>query len=110
MAYCSVYEDIVFIEGATEYLAHKGTITYQKGFVYNQQLSNLNKIKHQFAEKAKRAGANAIMHFKYGQKSASFFRAALLTFDDNVEWYGSGELVVISDNEKERILEKIQNY
>ena len=107
--YCSLYEDIIFVEGTVEYLEHKGRIEYKKDSIYNQQLKNLNNIKHQFAEKAKMAGANAVIHFQYGQKNTSWFRAALLALDDNIKWYGNGELVVISETEKEKILEKINN-
>ena len=76
---------------------------------YNQQLKNLNIVKHQFAVKAKKVGANAVIYFQYGQKNVSFFRSILLGLDDNVEWYGSGELVVISETERERIMDKIKN-
>ena len=110
MAYCSVYEEIIFVEGESEYIENKGSIEYKKDSFYNQQMKSLYNIKHQFAEKAKAAGANAIIHFKYGQKNTTWFRAALLAFDDNVKWYGSGDMVVISKEERERILEKIKNY
>ena len=110
MAYCSVYEDIIFVEGETDYLELKGEIEYKKDSFYNQQLKSLYNIKHQFAENAKATGANAVIRFKYGQKSMSWFKSALLAFDDNVKWYGTGVLAVISEEEKIRILEKIKNY
>jgi uncharacterized protein YbjQ (UPF0145 family) len=41
------------------------------------------------AEKAKACGANAIIDFKYGQRSVGFL-ASLFQRDD-VNWYGTGQ-------------------
>lgn len=110
MAYSSFFEGVIFVEGECEYIAAKGKVEYKKDSFYNQQLKNLDAVKHQLAEKAKKLGANAVLDFKYGQKSASAFRSFLLGYDDNVNWYGSGKAVVISEEKVQEILEKIKNY
>ncbi len=109
MAYTSFFEGVLFIEGNYPYISNKGTIEYKKTF-YNQQFKNLNDVKHQLAEKARALGANAVINFKYGQKNTTWFKAALLGLDDNVNWFGSGEAVVISESSYEQLLEKINNY
>ena len=38
------------------------------------------------------------------------FDDVLLGYDDNVNWYGSGKAVVISEEKVQEILEKIKNY
>ena len=108
MAYCSVYENIIFIEGDCDYLVFKENLQYERT-VYNQQLKNLYDVKHQLAEKAKSVGANAVIHFEYGQKSKGWFISMLLAFDDNINWHASGDAVVISNEKKEKILNKIKN-
>ena len=109
MAYTSLLNGILFIEGAYPYERDFGAVEYKKNF-YNQQQKNLRDIKEQLAEKAKELGANAIINFKYGQKSSSWFRAALLALDDNVNWFGNGQAVKISETSYNALLEKIQNY
>lgn len=110
MAYCSTYEDIIFIEGENDFIEDKGGVEYKKDSFFNQQLKTLYNVKHQFAEKAKAVGANAIIRFKYGQKETKWYKAIWLASDDDIKWYATGEMVVISEEEKERILEKIKNY
>ena len=109
MAYKSLYNDIIFIEGEEDYIEIKGELQYKKGTLYNNQLKSLDIVKDQFATNAKQLGANAIINFKYGQKSLGWFRASLLSFDDNINWYGSGTAVLISKDRYNEIIEKIKS-
>ena len=108
MAYCSLFEGVIFVEGKCEYIQYKGEVEYKKDSFYNQQLKNLDTVKHQLAEKAKTLGANAIIDFKYGQKNTSFLRSLLLSFDDNIKWYGTGVAVILSKEKVDEILSKIE--
>ena len=97
MAYTTIFEDIIFIEGDCDFTEFKSKVEYKKTF-FNQQSKTLDDVKHQLADTAKSLGANAIINFKYGQKSASFFRAILFATDDNVNWVASGDAVVIANS------------
>ena len=108
MVYYSVFEGVIFVEGVIPFEQAFGSVEYKKNTIINEQFKNLDNVKYQLAEKAKQLGANAIIKFKYGQKNTSWFRAMILSFDDNVNWYGSGEAVLISDEQKNEILEKLK--
>lgn len=108
MAYKSVTDGIIFVEGSLD-SAHKiGRIEYSKGSFYNQQLKNLSDIKRQLADKAKSMGANAIIEFTYGQKSTSWFKATLLSLDDNINWYANGIAVRIDNALYQELVESIK--
>ena len=64
------------------------------GIFSNAQLASLTDVKSQLAEVCKSRGGNAVIGFKYGQKSSGFF-ASLLS-RDNVYWYGSGYITTLS--------------
>lgn len=109
MPYCSVFENIIFVEGDCPCLRFLGSVKYKRTALYNQQLKNLDDVKHQLAGKAKLLGANAIINFTYGQKNLSWLRAALLLLDDNIRWYGSGDAVIISEEKRRQILYQISD-
>lgn len=109
MAYKSLFDGIIFIEGSEYFGRVLGNIEYKKDSFYNNQLKNLDNVKVQLAHKAKQMGANAIADFKYGQKNTSWFRSFLLAFDDNINWYGSGVAIKLEDNKYTEYLEQIQN-
>ncbi len=109
MPYKSLHNGIIFIEGPEDYLKNCGKVTYKKDSYYNNQLKNLDNVKEQLAQKAKEFGGNAIINFKYGQKSTTWFRSLLLSLDDNVNWYGEGEVVVLSQDTYDDIVEMINN-
>lgn len=102
MAYISLHKG--FVEGNEPDAKIVGSVEYTKDGFYNQQLKDLNAVKDQLAQKAWAMGANAIMNFTYGQKSTSWFRSMILALDDNVNWYGSGTAIVISDNRLNEII------
>lgn len=108
MAYTSMFENIIFVEGSCEFLNFMGNLEYKKDSFFNQQFRNLDDVKHQLAEKAKKLGANAIINFRYGQKTISFFKAMLLAADDNVNWYASGEAVVLTEEKFNELLTKCE--
>lgn len=109
MAYKSLFDGVIFIEGS-EYCGRVlGNVEYEKDSFYNNQLKNLDNVKAQLAHKAKQMGANVIADFKYGQKNTSWFRSFLLAFDDNINWYGSGVAIKLEDNKYTEYLEQIQN-
>jgi hypothetical protein len=64
------------------------------GVVRSAQLKNLDDVKRAMAEKVRARGGNAVIDFKYGQKSVGFLRS-LLQLDD-VNWYGEGTVAVVS--------------
>lgn len=107
MAYISLYNGFVFIEGNEPNAKEIGRVEYTKegisGF-YNQQLKDLNAVKFQLAQKAQDMGANAVMNFTYGQKSTTWFRSMFLGLDDNINWYGSGTAIVISQERLNEII------
>lgn len=109
MAYTSLFNNIIFIEGDCENVSYKATLEYEKGSWFNQQFKNLDHIKFQFAEKAKNVGANAVINFKYGQKTTSFWKAMLFATDDNVNWYGSGTAVLIPEDKYLELVNKTKN-
>ncbi len=108
MAYKTLYKDIIFIEGYEEHIQNFGHIEYQKGLkLYNNQMKNLDDVKEQLAEKAKALGGNCIINFKYGQKNTSWFKSILLSYDDNVNWYGDGQVVLLPAERYKEIVEKL---
>ena len=109
MAYKSLYKDIIFIEGEFEDCKKLGPVEYKKDKFYNNQLQNLDNVKEQLVRKAQELGGNAIINFKYGQKNTTWFRSMLLSFDDNVNWYGSGEVVVIEQDTYDEIVKEIKS-
>lgn len=104
MAYTTVYNGIVFIEGFEPNAQVVGSVEYKKEGLYNQQLKSLDVVKDQLSKKAHDLGANAVMNFKYGQKSTSWWRSMLSSFDDNINWYGSGTAIVLSSERMAEIL------
>ncbi len=63
------------------------------GVLQSAQLRNLDDVKRMMAEKVRTAGGNAVIEFRYGQKSVGFW-ASLFQRDD-VNWYGSGIIALI---------------
>ena len=104
MAYCSIHNGIVFIEGDEPGARALGNVEFQKMGFYNQQLKGLDMVKDQLAQKAKNLGGNAVKFFTYGQKSTSWFRSLLLSYDDNINWYGSGTVIWLSPERIEELL------
>ena len=106
MAFTSIYKGIIFIEGPEPSAKTLQNIEYKKLFSFNSQIQTLDCVKDQLVEKAIALGGNAIINFKYGQKSSGWFKSALFALDDNIKWYGSGTAAIIPEEVKIQILEK----
>ena len=107
MAYTTIYNGIIFIEGYEPSAKILGQVEYKKLFSYNSQIKTLDCVKEQLAEKAITLGGNAVVEFKYGQKSSGWFKSSLLSLDDNIKWYGSGMAAIIPEETRNKILEKL---
>lgn len=100
MAYKSVYEGIIFIEGKEPDVQIKGNVTYKYGS-FGSQLKSLNDVKKSLASQAKFKSCNCIVEFEYGQKSSWF------SIDD-MKWYGSGKCGIMPKEKYDEILNNIK--
>ncbi|MCR5068040.1 MAG: hypothetical protein K6A14_08280 [Erysipelotrichaceae bacterium] len=107
MAYKSIMDGIIFIEGEMKDARLLEPIKYVKDSFYNQQLKNLNDIKRQLVSKAKDMGANAVVDFKYGQKSTTMLRSMLLALDDNINWYAEGIAAILDEETYNALVTKL---
>jgi hypothetical protein len=99
MAFTTVFEDVVFVEGD-----HHGAVRGPKAksdltYSFGAQLKSIRDIKHNLANQAKKKSFNAVLDFKYGQKSKFF---AL----DNVGYWGEGVLANIPQREYSELCSK----
>jgi len=101
MAYTSVFEGIVFVEGQSPKANVLGNVQYSSHGRLSPQLKNLNHVKQDLARQAKSKKCNCIVDFQYGQKSS------FLSFDD-VKWWGKGKCAKLPAEEYERILSEKQ--
>lgn len=100
MAYTSIHNNILFIEGSEQSATILGQIKY-KSKLLNAQLKSLEAVKDQLAEKAISMGGNAVIDFNYGQKENCWFW-------DSVRWYGNGQAAIIPENRWKEIVENIR--
>ncbi len=92
--YSSVFDGIKFVEGCPPGARELRSIRVEiSGVFKSAQLKNLDDVKRLMADQAKKKRGNAIIDFKYGQKSVGFWASI---FDrDDVKWYGEGKIAVI---------------
>jgi hypothetical protein len=92
--YTTVFEGITFVEGCPPSAKIIKPIRVEIGGVFNSaQLKNLDDVKRLMVVQAREAGGNAIVDFKYGQRSVGFLRSL---FDrDDVHWYGEGKAALV---------------
>ncbi|MBQ6702583.1 MAG: hypothetical protein IJN17_06485 [Clostridia bacterium] len=99
MAFVTMHEGIVFIEGdhprATKYYSAE---TRVGGF--GAQLRNLNDLKSIMAQTARANGCNCVVNFSYGQKSK------LIAIDD-VAFVGNGFYAVLSPQDYNAIVSQL---
>jgi hypothetical protein len=87
------FDGVVFVEGSCPGSQHIKTVSVRITGMFSQaQLKSLDDVKKQMAALAKEAGGNAIVQFKYGQRSTIW--TALFGLDD-VGWYGEGIIAQI---------------
>ncbi len=96
MAITTVFDDIVFIEGGNDSAITGEAVKIDLKFRLGAQLKNLNDVKFEMVKKAKAGGYNAILNFKYGQKSRLFTI-------DYIAFWGTGTLSKLPDEEYMRI-------
>ena len=91
--YSSEFQGIQFIEGlpgGARILRH---LDIRIDGVFSQaQLKTIDDVKAALVPQIRAAGGNALVNFKYGQRS-SFW--STLVGIDNVGWYGSGDAAVL---------------
>jgi hypothetical protein len=92
--YTSVFDGIKFIEGCPSSTKIIKPIRVEiGGILTSAQLKNLDDVKKLLAAEARASGGNAVVDFKYGQRSVGFWTSL---FDrDDVNWYGEGKVAVV---------------
>lgn len=91
MAYTTVYDGVVFIEGTHMNASIIKKIKVDLGYSFGAQLKNLTDVKKEIVREVKSLGGNCFVNFQYGQKSR------WLAIDD-VSFWGSGEIAVLPDD------------
>ena len=90
----TVFEGITFVEECPPSARIIKPIKVEIGGVLTSaQLKNLDDVKRLMAEQTRAAGGNAIVGFKYGQRSVGFWRS--LIDRDDVHWYGEGKAALL---------------
>jgi hypothetical protein len=101
MAYKSVLDDIIFIEGDFPGAQIMKKVKVDLGGCFGAQLKNLTDVKKALALKVKSSGGNCLLNFEYGQKSR------WLAIDD-VAFWGSGKIAIVSDGDYTEIIGTIK--
>ena len=92
--YESTYDGVRFIEGRPPKAQILKKIRVEVGGVFESaQLKNLDDVKRIMAHAVVSKGGNAIVDFKYGQRTVGFI-ASLFQRDD-VNWYGDGWIAIL---------------
>ena len=92
--YATTFDGIRFVEGRPSGVRALGPIKVEIGGVLRSaQLKTLDDVKRVMAQRARAAGGNAIIDFKYGQRSVGFL-ASIFQRDD-VNWYGTGQIAIL---------------
>lgn len=93
--YFSEYDGVFFVEGMPAGATIIDDIsTVLDGFFSNAQLKTLDDVKREMARQVKLSGGNAVVDFKYGQRSGGFWRCLFSL--DNVCWKGEGKIARIN--------------
>jgi hypothetical protein len=99
MAYTTVFEGIVFIEGRHPNANILKNIKVDLGYTFGAQLKNLADVKREIAFQVKSLGGNCFLDFQYGQKSK------WLAIDD-VAFWGSGKIALLPQDIYNEIISK----
>ena len=100
MAYKSMYDGILFVEGNLESATRINPVQTSLTGSFSAHLKNLDDVKSELAFQAKRNDCNCVLDFKYGQKHRLF---AI----DDVYFYGSGVLAKLEKVTFQSIIESI---
>ncbi len=82
MAYVTMFEGIIFIEGDHPRAVKMYSADTRLGG-FGAQLKNLDDLKRKMAEIARGSGCNCVVNFRYGQKTK-------IIAIDNIAYYGEG--------------------
>ena len=99
MAYVTVYQGIVFIEGEHPRAIKRCSAQTNIGGI-GAQMKSLNDLKNIMAQKARRYGCNCVVNFKYGQKTK------LMAIDD-VAFVGNGVYAILSQEDYQSIVSQL---
>lgn len=99
MAFVTVYQGIVFIEGDHPRAIKKYRAETRVGG-FGAQLKNLNDLKHCMSYNAKQYGCNCVVNFTYGQRSK------IIAIDD-VAFVGDGFYAVLSPQDYDSIVSQL---
>ncbi len=99
MAYVTVYQGIVFIEGEHPRAIKKYNAETRVGG-FGAQLRNLDDLKQCMAYNARNCGCNCVVNFTYGQKSK------IIAIDD-VAFVGNGFYAVLSPQDYDSIVSQL---
>lgn len=101
--YVTEFDGVLFLEGEHPQAIPMGPIQVSlDGILSGAQLKSLNDVKRTMAAQVLAAAGNAVIRFKYGQKSSSWFSLGL----DQVAWYGKGEIAKLPDVDFDILKEK----
>lgn len=93
MMHWSRHNGVFFVEGAPPSAKRVQPISTElNAFFAQNHLKTLDDLKDRMAQQALSSGCNAVIDFKYGQRS-SFWKS--IVGMDNVLWFGSGALATI---------------
>jgi hypothetical protein len=91
--YSAEYKGILFVEGMPENCTVIRDISTEINEFFGQsQLKSLDDVKDRMVYVVAKCGGNAVVDFKYGQRSS--FWKSLFGLDD-VMWYASGKIAII---------------
>lgn len=90
----SEHKSVFFVEGSLANSKRGQAISTELNEFFSQNhLKTLDDLKDRMAQQALSAGCNAVIEFKYGQRS-SFWKS--IVGMDNILWSGSGVLATIN--------------
>ena len=88
-------QGVQFFEGRVARAREIGPIRVELGGAFtSSQLQSLDAVKRLVANKVLAAGGNAVMNFRYGQRSVGFLRS--LFHRDGVIWYAEGVIIQLT--------------
>ncbi len=100
MAYVTVFNNVIFIEGEHP-RAIKRLVADTRVGGFGAQLKNLNDLKSSMADTARQNGCNCVVNFTYGQKSK------LIAIDD-VAYVGNGYYAILSNEDYNAIVSQLK--
>jgi hypothetical protein len=99
MAYTTVYEGIVFVEG--DYPRASRGPEVDCTLLGGGQLTSLDDVKHNLAQQAKQRPYNAVLNFTYGQKTGFFL--SIFAYD-GVSYWGKGCLSNLPQSDYQQVV------